>query len=85
MPNSGEEVSGLVYEPSDAVEDMAAFDDLPLMLRRELTRAAFDIKAEPLLAAIQAGVGPIPLILEVRALCAQGIAQANEDRGVDLG
>lgn len=80
--NTGDHVSGMVYEDSEPAEDMRAFDALPKMVRRKLANAVADINSIGILAAYEDTLSPIGIIQAIDEVCAEFIAHAYADRGL---
>ena len=82
--NAGEPVSGMPYcdEPSGPREDMAAYDELPTMVRKVVARFPANLESPAILEFLNQGGSPIAVINELRQLEAEFLAHAYSERGV---
>ncbi|MBB4342121.1 hypothetical protein [Rhizobium leguminosarum] len=84
MAQFGEEVSNMPYADyaSDAAEDMAAYDDLPFMLRRVIARFPAELECVEIVAAYRRCGSAIAILTEIRRLEQEFYHNAYADRGV---
>lgn len=85
MENIGEQVSGMPYaeNSADAVADLAAYDQLPTMIRKAVSRFPVAIESPALLEAYESGsMSAIQILTELRRLELEFYHNAYADRGV---
>lgn len=82
--NCGETVCGMPYTeyPSGPYEDMAAYDELPAMIRKVVAQFPANLESPSILDFLKEGGSPIAVINELRRLEVDFLSNAYSDRGV---